>query len=92
MNRRTTFLYNKKGYEKVLSILGMICSISIIVMAIMQLSGKWDKAINVFEPLLGVLMLIQALESWRRNRKLAVFSLCVALFIFVCAILVFVIR
>lgn len=51
----------------------------------MQIFNVWDKAINVFEPLLGVLMLIQAIENWKTNRLTAYLSLFVAIFMFIVA-------
>lgn len=73
---------------KILSIIGLIISITIIVLAILQIFNVWDKAINVFEPLLGVLMIIQAIENWKTNKSTAYFSLFVALFIFIVAIII----
>jgi len=72
-------------YEKIAFILGSICSVSVIVLATLQLLGIWEKAINIFEPLLGVLMVTQTVLQWRRNKAIAVCSLCVAIFIFAVA-------
>lgn len=69
----------------VLNIAGIVCSIVIILLAALQLSGVWEHAVNVFEPLLGVLMLIQAAANWERNKIISVFSLGVAVFVFVTA-------
>ena len=81
--------WNKKTIPfKILTIFGLIISISIIVLALMQIFNIWDKAINVFEPLLGVLMIIQAIENWKTNRLTAYFSLFVAIFIFLVAIII----
>lgn len=81
--------WNKKTLPfKILTILGLIISITIIALAIMQIFNVWDKAINVFEPLLGILMIIQAIENWKTNRSTAYFSLFVAIFIFVVAIII----
>ena len=82
----------KQTYEKVLSVMGIICSIIIIILACMQILGIWKTAINVFEPLLGMLMLIQAIQNWKKNKVVAIFSLCVAIFIFLVTIFIFVIR
>lgn len=80
--------WNKKTLPfKTLTILGLIISITIIALAFMQIFNVWDKAINVFEPLLGILMIIQAIENWKTNRSTAYFSLFVAIFIFVVAII-----
>ena len=81
--------WNKKTIPfKILTIFGLIISVTIIVLALMQVFNVWDKAINVFEPLLGVLMIIQLIENWQTNRTTAYFSLFVAIFIFIVAIII----
>ena len=81
--------WNKKTISfKILTIFGLIISVTIIVLALMQIFNIWDNAINVFEPLLGVLMIIQAIENWKTNRSTSYFSLFVALFIFLVAIII----
>ena len=81
--------WNKKTISfKILTIFGLIISVTIIVLALMQIFNIWDNAINVFEPLLGVLMIIQAIENWKTNRLTAYFSLFVAIFIFLIAIII----
>jgi hypothetical protein len=79
-------------YEKISFILGSICSVSVIILASLQLLGIWEKAINIFEPLLGVLMVTQGVLQWRRNKMLAVFSLCAAIFIFTIAFFIYFIK
>ena len=81
--------WNKKNQkQKILSVLGIIISIIIIVLAILQMIDILPNAINIFEPLLGVLMVIQAIEQWQDNRKSAYFSLAVAIFIFIVGIVI----
>ena len=81
--------WNKKTIPfKILTIFGLIISVTIVVLALMQIFNVWDKAINVFEPLLGVLMIIQTIENWKTNRLTAYFSLFVAIFIFIVAIII----
>ena len=81
--------WNKKTIPfKILTIFGLIISVTIIALALMQIFNIWDNAINVFEPLLGVLMIIQAIENWKINRATAYFSLFVAIFIFFVAIII----
>jgi len=75
-------------YEKISFIVGSICSVSVIMLASLQLLSIWENAINIFEPLVGVLMLTQGVLQWRRNKKLAVFSLCVAIFIFIISFII----
>lgn len=76
-------------HEKIASILGGICSVSIIILASFQLLDIWDKAVYIFEPLLGVLMVTQGVLQWRKNKTVAVFSWCVAIFIFIVAFIVY---
>lgn len=81
--------WNKKTVPfKILTIVGLIISVTIIVLAFIQIFNVWDKAFNVFEPLLGVLMIIQAIENWKANKSIAYFSLFVAIFIFIVAIII----
>ena len=81
--------WNKKTVPfKILTIVGLIISVTIIVLSFIQIFNVWDNAINVFEPLLGVLMIIQAIENWKANKSIAYFSLFVAVFIFIVAIII----
>ena len=92
MERIRTIWIQKKTGEKVLSLISTICSIIIIVLVCIQILGIWENAINVFEPLLGVVILIQSIQKWKKNKVLAIFSLCTAIFIFLVAIFIFLIR
>lgn len=82
----------KQTDEKVLYVISSICSISIIILVCMQILGVWKTAANVFEPLMGVLMLIQTIQNWKRNKAVAAISLCAAILIFLFSIFIFVIR
>lgn len=80
-------LWNQKQTdEKVLSIIGIICSTSILIIGSMQILGVWKTAIKVFEPLLGLLMLIQAIQSWEKDKVVTILSLCASIFIFLVSI------
>jgi hypothetical protein len=72
--------------------MGIICSISIIILAGLHILGIWKTAINAYQPLMGLLMLIQGIQYWKKYKVAALFSLCVALFIFWVSISIFVIR
>lgn len=82
----------KQTDEKVLYVISSICSISIIILACMQILGIWKTAANVFEPLVGVLMLIQTIQNWKKNKAVAKVSLFAAILILVYSIFIFVIR
>lgn len=80
---------DKSLIEKVLTISAGIISIAIIILAMMQMTGIWENAINVFEPLLGVLMLLNALNFYKYNKRVALFNLGAALFIFIISCVIF---
>ena len=67
--------------EKILSISVMALSVAVICLAALQLLGIWEDAIRVFEPLGGVILLLQAARYWNEERRVAVFQLCAALFV-----------
>lgn len=78
--------------KNVISAISSICSTVIIILVCMQLLGIWKTAANVFEPLLGVLMLIQVIKNWKKNKVVAIVSLCAAMLIFGFSIFIFFIR
>ena len=80
----------EKKFNKVIivSIIGIVLSVAIMVLAVMQLFGIWKYAINVMEPLMGLLMLINAYQNWKQNRLVAYFSIGVAIFIFIVSIVI----
>lgn len=75
----------KTVFMKSLTIIGFIISITVIILALMQIFNVWDRAIYLLEPLLGVLMLIQAIDNWKTNKVSAYVSLGVAIFILIVA-------
>lgn len=78
----------KSLFMKVLTIIGFVISVLVIILSMLQIFDIWDRAINIFEPLLGVMMLIQTIENWKTNKRTAYFSLFVAIFIFIAAIFI----
>lgn len=75
--------------DKVITILGLVCSSLVIILSSLQLTDVWDKGNNVVGPLLGVLLLLQAIRNWKEQRIIAIFSFCVAIYIFVIAFIIF---
>ncbi len=82
----------KQTDKNLLNIMSNICSISIIILVFIQILGIWKNAIYVFEPLLGVLMLIQAIQNLKKNKLVTILSLCAAILIFLATIFIFVTR
>ncbi len=81
--------WNKKTLlSKILTIIGFIISITVIILAILHIFNVWNNAIYVYEPLTGILMLIQAIEYWPKNKKVAYISLFAAIFIFIVTIVI----
>lgn len=78
--------------HKVVFVISIISSLAVVVWAVLQIFDIWNQAINISMPLMGVTMLCQAYMQWNNSRKVAYFSLGVAAFIFVCAIVVFFIK
>ena len=75
--------------QKVVTIISIIASLSVVVLAVLQIFAIWEQAINIHLPLLGVTMLCQSYMQWNNSRKVAYFSIGTAAFIFICAIIVF---
>ena len=78
--------------HKVVTIISVLASLSVVVLAVLQMFNVWDQAINVFMPLMGVTMLCQSYMHWNNRRKVAYFSIGTAVFIFICSIIVFFVK
>lgn len=78
--------------HKVVTVISILASLYVIVLAILQMFDVWTQAINLCVPMMGITMLCQAYMQWNNSRKVAWFSIGVAAFIFVCAIVVFYVK
>lgn len=67
--------------DKFITLFISIISIVVICLAGVQLLGLWDNAINIYEPLIGMLLLVQSVQFWNKSRKLAICQLCAAVFV-----------
>ena len=74
--------------DKFMLIVSVVASFLVVIFAALQLMGVWDKAINLAAPLMGIVMLVQSVQEWKKQRGIAIFGLCAALFIFGCTIMV----
>ncbi len=79
-------------FHKIVTIVSILTSLFVVVLAILQIFDVWNQAINIFMPLMGVTMLCQAYMHWNTSRKVAYFSIGTAVFIFICAIIVFFVK
>lgn len=59
----------KSTADKTLLVLRIIVSIAVLIGAVLQITGVWDKALNVAIPLLSVLILIQSIQEHKENKK-----------------------
>ena len=78
--------------QKIVTIISIVVSLSVVVLGILQIFEIWIYAINLCIPLMGVVNLCQAYVQWNTSRKVAYFSIGTAVFIFICALVVFFIR
>ncbi len=78
--------------HKTVTVISILASLSVVVLAMLQMFDIWNQAINICVPLMGVTMLCQAYMQWNNSRKVAYFSIGTAAFIFICAIVVFFIK
>ena len=79
---------NMTTRDRIINVLIIILSVAVIALAALQLLGVWEDSINVYEPLVGVILLLQAKLFWDKNRKIAVLQLCAAGFVFICAFVI----
>ena len=64
--------WNEKSItDKIMIVLRIIISIVVLIGAALQITGVWDKALNVAIPLLSVLILIQAIQEQKENKKVS---------------------
>ncbi|MBE6617971.1 MAG: hypothetical protein E7627_08560 [Ruminococcaceae bacterium] len=83
---------DKSVLHKIVAIISIIASLSVIVLSTLQIFDIWDEANNISIPMMGIILLCQAFLQWNTSRKVAYFSIGTAVFIFICAIVVFLIR
>lgn len=75
-----------------ITVLSILVSVCVILLAALQISGKYENATDILVPLLGLILLCQAYTQWQSQRKVAYFSIVTAVFIFVCSIVVFFVK
>lgn len=59
----------KSTADKTMLVLRIVISIVVLIGAVLQITGVWDKALNVAIPLLSVLILIQSIQEHREQKK-----------------------
>lgn len=61
----------KSTADKVMLVLRIVISVVVLVGAVLQITGVWNKALNVSIPLLSVLILIQSIQEHKENKKVS---------------------
>jgi len=59
----------KSNADKVMLVLRVVISVVVLIGAVLQITGVWDKALNVAIPLLSVLILIQSIQEHKEQKK-----------------------
>ena len=59
----------KSTADKTMLVLRVVISLVVLAAVVLQITGVWDKALNVAIPLLSVLILIQSIQEHKENKK-----------------------
>ncbi len=59
----------RSAADKIMLVLRLVISIVVLIGAVLQITGVWDKALNVSIPLLSVLILIQSIQEHKEQKK-----------------------
>ncbi|MBN7772305.1 hypothetical protein [Clostridium aminobutyricum] len=79
----------KSTYEKSLLVVSLILSVPAVLFFILYLTGRWQGGMNIVQPLLGLMMFVQALQFWKYNRLVSIFSLFAAFFTLIALMIVY---
>ena len=74
--------------HKTVTILSILVSLSVVVLAFLQIFDVWENAVDLCVLLMGVTMLFQAYMQWPRSRKVAYISIGTAALVCICSIIV----
>lgn len=83
--KKNKSLLDNKKFMFALKIIGIIFSIIVIILSMLQLFGVMENADNFFMPGLGVILFIQGIQNLKDNKELSYFSFGVGLFIYIVA-------
>lgn len=76
---------NKKLFkERIVPILSICCSVTVIVFAALRLFNVWEGALYVTTPTLSIILLLQAYTHWEKSKGVAIFNLCAAILMLCC--------
>ena len=66
-----TKLNEKSTADKIMLVLRVVISLVVLVAAVLQITGVWNKALNIAVPLLSTLILIQSIQEQKENKKIS---------------------
>lgn len=76
--------------EKTVTAIEIVLSIAVIILASLQLLRIADNLTAIYVPLSGGVMLLQAVDNWKRSKAVSIFSFCAFIFIIaVSAVIIF---
>ena len=88
MNIRSNPEWDEKSpLEKRLNIIGIVIAFTVFIMAALQMAGFAKNLTLIFVPLMGLLMMIKAMEMWKNMRALAIVCVVIAVILFLCSII-----
>ncbi len=61
--------------ERIRAVLLLICSVTVLILVVLHLAGGWENAVYAYEPLMGIMLLLQARQNWEGSRKTAIVCL-----------------
>ena len=59
----------KSTADKIMLVLRVVISLVVLVAAVLQITGVWNRALNIAVPLLSALILIQSIQEQKENKK-----------------------
>ena len=65
-----------KIFDRTMIVFRIVISVVVIVLAALQISKVWDGAICYAMPLVGVNLLVTAIQEWKQNRISSIVGLC----------------
>ena len=78
--------------HKTVVVVSTLASLVVVVLSVLQMVEAWEDGFYITIPLMGVVMLCQAYIQWNSSRRVSYISIASAALIFLCAILLFIIR
>lgn len=75
----------KSPLDKRLNIIGIVLALVVLLLAALQMAGVASNLTIVFVPLMGLLMLVKAMQMWNSTRAVAIICVVIAVVLFVCS-------